>query len=273
MNLTRTDFVAQLIDSSSSGTISVIEDTNVGVMYIIYRQYSNCTITPLDQTSDVFLGKDGKYHLRSPGSIYLLSVVNYTYIGNTSAHGVFLDNWMFTGNFSHAGTDYINCTIQWSITQPGQAIPSLSSLNTSPIPWRMSLKGTANIPSINESIDISTVTRLFDLTLEEPSFDVFDVSICVDPKDVVMLTLAIPGIENGTDLSKLRGNIRKAISNYTKIYPIQVGNVEVSNQPMMQHIKLLASKCMPNILHMHMQSGKDVAQFQQLNVLRTVRRF
>lgn len=76
-------------------------------------------------------------------------------------------------------------------------------------------------------MSISSVTRYFDLSFDEPDLDVFDTSICVDPMDAIFLTLAIPATENGTDLSEFRGNIRKAVSGYAEIYPIQVGNVEV----------------------------------------------
>lgn len=229
VNLARLDVAGKTLDLNSLGTVSFIQDVTVGVLYTINRQYNNCTISSLVSAPDLYLGQDSRYALRSLNDLFLLSAVEYTYSGNMSAHGVLLDNWMFTGAFSHGGYNYTNSTLQWSITQPGQAISSISSISTAPIPWRLSLDGLVTPLSDGAStMNISSVTRFFDLTFEEPSFDVFDTSVCVDPNDALFLILAVPTLQNGTDISRFRGNIRRAVSNYTQIYPIQVGNVEVS---------------------------------------------
>lgn len=234
MKLARIDVAGESLDPSSSGTVSLIQDTDVGLTYAIHRQYSNCTISPLASGFDLYLALDGHYHLRSVSDIFLLSALNYSYAGNMSAHGVMLDNWRFSGDFCHAGYNYTNTTLVWSITQPGQAISTLSSISTSPTLWRYSVEGSVYPLSLNKSMtmNISSVSRFFDLVFDEPSFDAFDTSICVDPMDASFLTLAVPGARDGTDLSQLRGNIRKAVSNYTQIYPTQVGNVQVGKHCM-----------------------------------------
>lgn len=225
MNLIRLDVAGETLDLSKLGTVSFIQDVTVGVMYIINREYNNCT-SSLVAAPDLYLGQDSRYKLRSLNDLSLLSDIQYSYAGNMSAHGIMLDNWVFTGAFSHGGYNYTSSKLLWSITQPGQAISSISSTITSPIPWRLLLDGL--VADGASTANISSVTRYFDLTFEEPSFDVFDTSMCVDPSDALFIILAIPIIENGTDLSQLRGNVRRAVSNYTQIYPIQVGNVEVS---------------------------------------------
>lgn len=231
MDLARGDLAGETLDSNTIGTVSFIQDTRVGVLYTVNRQYNNCTISPLFAAPDLYLGNDSHYTLRSLNDLFLLSAVEYTYAGNMSAHGLMLDNWVFNGNFSHGGYNYTNSKLQWSITQPGQAIASISSINTTPIPWRLSLDALATPASSSDApttVNISIVTRYFDMAFEEPGFDVFDTSVCVDAKDALFLVLAVPTLQNGTDITHLRASVRRAVSNYTQLYPIQVGNVEVS---------------------------------------------
>lgn len=230
MDLARLDVAGETLDLISIGTVSFIQDARVGVLYTVNRQYNNCTTSPLVDAPDLYLGQDSRFTLRSLNDLFLLSAVEYTYAGNMSAHGVLLDNWVFNGTFSHDGYNYTNSKLQWSITQPGQAISSISSINTAPIPWRLSLDGlvTPALSGADSTMNISSVTRYFDLTFEEPSFDVFDTSVCVDPNDALFLVLAVPTLQNGTEISQFRAGVRRAVSNYTQIYPIQVGNVEVS---------------------------------------------
>lgn len=227
INLARLDVASETLGLSSLGTVSFIQDTELGVVYTINRKYNNCTASPL-LSPDLYHGQDSHFSLRSLNDLFLLSAVEYSYAGNMSAHGVVLDNWVFTGAFSHGGYNYTSSKLQWSITQPGQPISSISSTVTSPIPWSLSLDGLVTPPNGACTVNISTVTRYFDLTFEEPNFDVFDTSVCVDPSDAIFLTMAVPMLVNGTDLSQFRSSIRKAVSNYTQIYPIQVGNIEVS---------------------------------------------
>lgn len=213
-------------------------------MYSIDTEHSNCTVSPLVSTTDIYLGKDGRYHLRYVQDLFLFSVVQLSYAGNMSAHGIILDNWKFNGNFSHFGLNYTNATIQWSITRAGQSIATLSSISNSSLPWRMSSEATIMGDTV------STVTRYFDLSFDEPGTDVFDVSVCVLPQDALFLALAIPGTMNGINLSQFRGNTRHAVANYTQLYPMQVGNIQViSNHKISQvHSKMNLFRHLPLIL-------------------------
>ena len=232
MKLSRVDVAGETLNVSGDlgnqqGTISFIEDTTVGVLYAINRHYSNCFVSNLNRQAST----SGNGIIRSVKDLLLLSEleVDYDYTGNTSAHGVVLDTWVFSGSVQHGGYNYTSSLLQWSITQPGQAVSSTITTTTSRIPWRLSINGlvtpggTAGATSTN----ISSVTRYFDLSFDEPDLDVFDTSICVEPMDAIFLTLAFPVTENGTDLSSFKGDIRKVVSRYAEIYPIQVGNVEV----------------------------------------------
>lgn len=225
MNLSRIDVAgASLNPADITGTVSLIQDVGIGVVYTIYTQYSNCSVQALTSSNDIdiYLG-----HVRSLNDLFLLSAVEYDYTGNMSAHGVLLDNWVFSGDFSHAGYDYTNTTLQWLITQPGQNISSLFSVTSSAVPWRLSIEGLLTSSEGETALNVSSVIRYFDLLFEEPNFDMFDVSVCVDPVDSMFITLALPGARNGIDLCQFKGNIRNAVSNYTQLYPIQVGNIEV----------------------------------------------
>ena len=211
------------------GPVSLIQDVDVGVTYTIYKRYSNCTVAPLVAGADLLIGKDGRYHFRNVNDLLFLTGVNYTYAGNMSAHGLVLDNWKFTGNFSRAGLNYTNSSIQWSITRPNQTISNSDSVTTSSLPWRFSIEATLVSTGLNETYTttFSTVSRYFDLSFTEPALDVFDVSVCADPKDTISLTLAVPGVKNGLDLGWFKGNVKKSVSNYTQLYPSQIGNVQV----------------------------------------------
>ena len=225
--MARIDIAAQSLDPSGTGTVSIIQDTDIGIVYSIHRQYSNCTVAPLSSYPDLNIGEDSRYHLKSLNELFFLSVVNYTYAGNMSAHGVVLNNWGFSGDFNHNGFNYTNSKLQLSVTQNGQNVPSISSITSSPIPWRFSLQGLVTSTDTSVTNNISSVFRFFDLSFDEPTFDIFDISICVDSRDSILMTLAVPGLVNGVNLGEFRGNVRKAISTYAEIYPIQVGNVEV----------------------------------------------
>lgn len=223
MNLSRIDVAGASLNPDITGTVSLIQDVGIGVVYTIYTQYSNCSV---EASNDLYLGHHDNL-IRSLNDLFLLSTVEYNYTGNMSAHGVLLDNWVFSGDFSHAGYDYTNTTLQWLITQPGQNISSVFSVTSSAVPWRLSIEGLLTSSEGETALNVSSVIRYFDLLFEEPNFDVFDVSVCVDPVDSMFITLALPGARNGIDLCQFKGNIRNAVSNYTQLYPIQVGNIEV----------------------------------------------
>ena len=208
--------------------MSLIQDASFGMMYTIYRQHSNCTVSPLVPESDLYIDQNLMGHFNNLNDMLLLSGVNFTYAGNMSAHGLILDNWIYNGNLSYAGYNYTNSTVQWSITRSGQNISSITSTAASPLPWRFSIEGQVTSSYFNKTY-LSSVSRFFDLSFDEPNSDIFDVSICVDPREAVFLTLAVPGMRSGVDPGRFKGNVRKSVSNYTQLHLIQVGNVEVRN--------------------------------------------
>ena len=205
--------------------MSIIQDVNLGLVYSIDTHLSNCTVSSLTSAPDLYFGSNGHYHLRYVDDLFLFTSIPFSYAGNMSAHGLTLDNWKFQGNFSQFNVNYTNATVMWSITQAGQSIATLSSISTSPLPWRLSIEATVNTE--DTSFNMSQVTRYFDLSFDEPGTDIFDVSICVQPQDALYLTLAIPGTVKGINLGQFRGNTRHAVANYTNLYPMQVGNIQV----------------------------------------------
>lgn len=230
-NLSRIDLAAETVSPFLKGVLSVIQDPATQVMYLLYRQYSNCSILPLTMSSDLVPESDNHYHLRNLNNLFLLSELDYDYAGNMSAHGIILDNWKFSGNFSHAGFSYTDAKVQWSVTQPGQVIAGVSSVRTSATLWRLAVEGLTTPTSTEDSTptNLSSVSRLFDLSFDEPSSDVFDALMCADPRDTVSLTLAIPELSaRDSDLSALSGRVKRAVANYTEVYPIQIGHAEVS---------------------------------------------
>lgn len=195
-------------------------------MYSINVERSNCTVSPLTFSTDLIVGEDGRYHLRSVNDLFFISTLNLSYAGNMSAHGIILDNWKFKGDLNRFGFNYTNSTILLSITRAGQSIATLSSVTESPLPWRLSVDTVVSSDSI-PPFNLSTVVRYFDLSFEEPGTDVFDVSLCVLPQDALYLTLAMMGTVNGINSSLLIGSTRKAVTDYTNLYPMQVGNIQV----------------------------------------------
>ncbi len=195
----------------------------------MYRSYGNCTVSPLTTSNEISFGNDRHYHLRNINAFFLMFAVEYEYTGNTSAHGIVLDNWRYKGSFSHGRYNYTNTTLTLSITRSGQTISSVSSITTEPTPWNLSIKGviTPNYGDGLSTENVSAIFRYFDVSFEEPGYDAFDVSVCADPQDAVTLTLAVPGARNGSDLNSFKGNVRMSVSNYTQVYPAQVGNIQV----------------------------------------------
>lgn len=225
-NLTRVDVAARFVDPEGSGTLTFVQNINLKLQYNLYRQYRNCTVTPLPTSGNVYVGPDGCAHvLDSNHFFYLVNTSNFNYEGRSNVHGVLLDDWMLTGNFSSGNEHYTNTTVRLSVLQPGWTNPSISSVDTNPKPWRISVDGTVEVAG--NVLNVSYVSRFFDLSFEKPGFDVFDISDCVDPKDSATVSLAVPKGSGDVDYDGYSGNVRQAIVDYTKLLPIQVGRIEV----------------------------------------------
>ena len=168
---------------------------------------------------------DGSYHFNSLSHLfYLVNASEYSYVGNSSAHGIILDNWMYMGDFDLPLVSYRDTTVEISVARGG--VPTTHGWNAGPVPWKISLEGTIIVNDFN--VTISTVSRVFDLSFVEPPFDMFDVSVCSDSKDYVIMAMSVPkGPNNMVDYSSFRKNLRQSVVDYTQLAPIQVGNIEV----------------------------------------------
>ena len=115
---------------------------------------------------------------------------------------------------------------------PGWRITSDRTVTTDPVLWRINLSGDLSFTNATDNTTssglYSATYDIFDFSSEEPDFDVFDVSTCFSPSEYHVLSLAVPGHEQGLNFSQLRKNIRSAIVSYSNIQPLQVGNIQVS---------------------------------------------
>ena len=230
----RDDFAAQAFVPNSIGTLSLIDDANLGVRYSIYRHFSNCTISVLEpNTQDIFVNSNNHFRLKSLQEIFFLTDdFNYTYKGMETLRGIEVDTWTSTVfNFSsNSGTiNYTNTQAEVSFTRPDVSYPSLTSYTSEPVLFRYSLQGIGSAFK-NGTVYNTNFTAFENFvggSYEEPNFDAFDVSLCSDPSEYRIATLFIPGHVNGVDLRVLRKSIRSQFSNYTGLYPIQIGSIEV----------------------------------------------
>ena len=229
MELSRYDIAADALYPGASGLLSIITDPTHKVMYYIQRETRNCTIEPFQIPvggGGIVVDPNGTYHIASlEGLFYLVNTSEYTYVGNFSAHGVVLDNWTYTGDIEQTNLSYHNVTVDILIARNGA--PSTYSSNKGPVPWRISLRGEVTV-SKQFNVSLSTVVRMFDMSFEQPDYDVFDISVCAEPKDYLVLVMAVPKNMNQVDYSSYRKNVRQAVVGYTQVLPIQVGAIEVS---------------------------------------------
>ncbi len=67
----------------------------------------------------------------------------------------------------------------------------------------------------------------YEWSYDKPSYDLFDISVCINSEDYVLLVMLIAGQLSQVQEDHLRYSIISAIANYTGIYPFQVGNIKV----------------------------------------------
>lgn len=219
----------------SAGPISLIHDFNNEVQYVIFRQFTNCSVSPISgPLFDATVGADGVPRLKSPSDLFLLSnQFNYSYEGVTNVRGVDVDAWISIRDFEQINrANLTDGLYELFFTRPGWTISNQLTVETDPIPWRVKLSGVISFinPTDNSTamMNMSNVFDLFGYSSDEPSFDVFDTSLCIPPSEYVILTIIIPGNENGLDLRRLRKAVRLSVSDYTGVQPLQVGSIEVS---------------------------------------------
>ena len=76
-------------------------------------------------------------------------------------------------------------------------------------------------------LNFSALYNIFDFSSQEPNFDVFDTSFCSSPDDYIILSIIIPGQEEGLELGQLRRSIRIGLTDWAQIPRLQVANIKV----------------------------------------------
>ena len=165
---------------------------------------------------------------------------------------------------------------EWFFTRPGWRITSDTSTTTDPVPWQLRLSGILNYVNDTGEMVVEDFNGLYDIfvfSTREPSFDVFDVSsVCVDSEDYHILRMVVPGHERGVvDLGQFRRGIRRSITEYASIFPLQVGSIEVSDLLCAVIIQFAESTaacaCHLMILVVCLHNLKGYAWLLQYNVL------
>ena len=197
-----------------------------------------CLVQPLPEAVphlwDVTTNDDGVQKLISPNNVLFRGTeYNYTYQGATNIRGVDVDYWVSYREFEEI-TDSFNFSdahYQVYFTRPGWILSNVRSAMSRPVPWRIVINGTVSKRNLSDDSTITynttILTDISGFSMEEPSYDVFDVSACSKPDDYYTLGLLIPGREEGLDFGQLRRNIRTSVSNYTGLRPLQIGNIQV----------------------------------------------
>ena len=226
----------------SPGKISLIRDSAHNIDYIINRQLSNCTVIPHNDEAAYFQSLEGNSDLLAqlvtPADLLnFTQQFEYAYEGVTNIRGVDVDAWisiqpMGILRFTIGEVVVRNGTLELFFTRPGWRITSDRTVTTDPVIWRIRISGdlllTNGRTNSATSGFYSAMYNIFDFSSEEPDFDVFDVSACFSPSEYHVLSLAVPGQQQGLNFSQLRKNLRSAIVDYAKIQPLQVGNIQAS---------------------------------------------
>ena len=235
----------------SPGPISLIRDSARDIDYVINRQLNNCTVMPLNDDFVYFntLEGDSEYltQIVSINNVlFFAPLLPYSYEGVTNIRGVDVDAWIgMQPNLREEVPTTTFITIPgvletrngtWEVfaTRPGWRITSDRTVTTDPVIWRIRITGNLSFTFARDNTTVTTsgiysaLYDIFDFSSEEPDFDMFDVSTCFSPSEYHVLSLAVPGHEQGLNFSQLRNNLRSAIVDYSTIQPLQVGNIQVS---------------------------------------------
>ena len=229
----------------SPGPISIIRDFTREVNYIINRQLNNCTVMPLNDDITYFHAVEGDSNfvaeLLTPTNLVgLVQEFLYSYEGVTSIRGVDVDAWIGMqpdfgegpDQFTEGLLELRNGTCEVFATRPEWRITNDRTVTTDPVIWRIRISANVSFTFARDNTTTSGIYSatydIFDFSSEEPDFDIFDVSACFSPSEYHVLSLAVPGHQQGLNFSQLRRNLRSAIVDYSNIQPLQVGNIQVS---------------------------------------------
>ena len=241
------DFTHQLFRTDSyydgqmggnAGPVSIIHDFDTQLQYIIYRRVSSCNITALSDSfsGDVIFDDDGNPQLIPPSRFFLLGRdFNYSYEGVTTVRGVEVDSWIAIVDFLSL-SPYSNLTggaVEVFFTRPGYNISTDRSAGGSQVPWRVNVRGLLTYAyeyfNVSGSMDVDYELDYFDFSASEPPYDAFDVSFCSDPDESLTLGLRFEVPLEGIDFRTFRTNLRASLVDATKLKPVQVNNIHVSN--------------------------------------------
>ena len=223
------------------GLITLIRDYAHNIEYIINRRLNNCTVKQINYLPEyVYPFSEFEVEIMTPNPLLnIAQVFPFAYEGATNIRGVDVDVWVGRqppGSLMFPNADGVvegsNGMFRVFFTRPGWRITGDRAVTNEPVLWRVELRAdtvfTNATDNTTTSGNVLELYDIFDFSSEEPDFDVFDVSTCFSPSEYHVLSLAVPGHEQGLNFSQLRRNLRSAIVKYSNIKSLQVGNIQVS---------------------------------------------
>lgn len=235
--LFRTDGYFDDQTGNSSGPLTIVHDFDTQLEFLIFRHVSSCNVSVLSQSfgGDVIFDDDGNPQLITPSRFFLLEGFNYSYEGVTRVRGTEVDSWIAVADFIRLSS-YGNLTdgvVEVFFTRPEYNIVTDRSADGMQVPWRVNLRGLVmyDYPLLNVSgsMDVDYELDYFDFSASEPPFDAYDISVCFDSDESVTLGLRFEVALEGISFRTLRTNIRASLVAATKLKPLQVNNIHVSN--------------------------------------------
>ena len=219
-----------------TGPFTYIQDFNLETQYTINRHYRNCSVKPI-KPSGIFdlVVVDGRPTLSSPAQLFFIAdATNYSYEGVSTVRGVQVDSWISYTDFKqlYSGVNITDTTHELFFTRPEWTIGTHSSVASSePTLWRTRSTGTAayfnSTTNNTETLNFTSTDDVFAFNRGEPDLDVFDTSVCVPVGQFYIVTLFLPVEGVRVDFLQFPRNVRSAVSGYTGVRPLQVGNIEV----------------------------------------------
>ena len=227
-------------DQSFTNSTAIIEDFNEGVRYNINSRYGSCDIIPINATNSIAteVGDDNMIHLQAiKNHFQRQDEYNYTYEGVSQVRRVDAESWISLrdGEVFNNRTVLTDGYVQvyytlptWNITYGNNRTTNMS------VPWRFVIEG--NFSSLSQEFNTTYLViteEVMEFRIEEPNFDVFDVSICfsIDQYTILRLVLPLPEGVGYTSLdhSLLRTKVRSTLAVAANISASRLGGIDVSN--------------------------------------------
>ena len=236
------------LNATFIGPYTIVIDFNAQAQYYIPKQVvKQCFVLELNKSTALAGVADdaGMLHLNTfRDHIFASDQFSYSYEGVTNIRDIPVEGWSsIRDNVYYAtSTNLTNGLYEIFFTKPGWQVNTPVSSTTNTALWRATLSGNITFMLNGRSVTES-ISWLFDFSgfsTIEPPVDVFDVSRCLHPSDYVILTMAFPVSSPNdaiatpsVDLSRLTGNLRKAILNYATsiqmpfVSPLQISAIQV----------------------------------------------